>query len=201
MVRAPHAGSVASHDAVRPRLPGQTGGTSFTWSLAKIRIACLLLFATATAASAGITVSVPFEQWLCLAWLIGVALLMRRLDQRASTDAVVLSVDPRGIFDRRLMERHIAWQEIEAICPVNPERSHVVDIVLRWPRITLDKTRWSVRIGAYCQVGYGVPAVTINMVLLEGSVSEMLDAIARYRPDLLHCTNRGDARHGARITR
>ena len=139
----------------------------------------------------------PFVQWLCLAWLIGVALLMRRLDQRAGTDAVVLAVDPRGIFDRRLMERHIAWQEIEAICPVNTDRSHVVDIVLRWPRITLDKTRWSVRIGAYCQVGCGVPAVTINMVLLEGNVSEMLDAIARYRPDLLHCTNHGDARHGA----
>ena len=48
-----------------------------------------------------------------------------------------------------------------------------------------------------CQVGCGVPAVTINMVLLEGNVSEMLDAIARYRPDLLHCTNHGDARHGA----
>jgi hypothetical protein len=73
------------------------------------------------------------------------------------------------------MEWHIAWQEIEAICPVNTDRSHVVDVVPCWPRITLGKTRRSVRIGANCQ-GCGVPAVTINMVLLEGSVSEMLDA-------------------------
>jgi hypothetical protein len=166
------------------------------WSLAKIRILCLVLSATAMAAASGVIVAVPFVQWLCLAWLIGVAVLLRRLDQRASTDAVVLSVDPRGILDRRLMDRHIAWQEIEAICPVNTDRSHVVDIVLRWPRVTLGKTRWSVRIGALCQAGYGVPAVTINMLLLEGNVSEMLNAVARYRPDLLHCTNRRDARHG-----
>jgi hypothetical protein len=92
------------------------------------------------------------------------------------------------------MERRIAC---ESICPVSTERSHVVDIMLRWPRVTLGKTRWPVRIGAYCQAGYGVPAVTINMLLLEGNVSEMLDAVARYRPDLLHCTNRRDGRRGA----
>jgi hypothetical protein len=143
---------------------------------------------------AGAAVSVPFLQWLCLAWLVGIALLMHCLDQRARTDAFVLSVDRRGILDRRLMERRIAWQEIESICPVSIERSHVVDIMLRWPRLTLAKTRWLVRIGAYCQSGYGVPAVTINMLLLEGNVSELLDAVARYRPDLLHCTNRRDAR-------
>jgi hypothetical protein len=56
--------------------------------------------------------------------------------------------------------------------------------------ITLGETRWPVRIGAYCQIGYGVPAVTISMLLLEGNVSEMLDAVAQYRPDLLHNTNR-----------
>lgn len=188
------AGSLPRHDVGRPRRAGQAGGTSFPWCLVKIRILCLVLFATATPAMAGAAVSVPFLQWLCLAWLVGVALLMHGLDQRARTDAVVLSVDRRGILDRRLMERRIAWQEIESICPVSIERGHVVDIMLRWPKVTLAKTRWPVRIGAYCQSGYGVPAVTINMLLLEGNVSEMLDAVARYRPDLLHCTNRRDAR-------
>jgi hypothetical protein len=43
---------------------------------------------------------------------------------------------------------------------------------------------------AYCQIGYGVPAVTISMLLLKGNVSEVLDAVAQYRPDLLHHTNR-----------
>jgi hypothetical protein len=160
------------------------------WSLAKIRIACLVLLCAAMPAVAGFTVPVPFVKWLCLAWLVGVALLIHCLSRRASADTVVLSVDKRGIVDRRLMSRHIEWQEIEAICPINAGRSHVVDITLRWPVITLGETRRPVRIGAYCQIGYGVPAVTISMLLLEGNVSEMLDAVAQYRPDLLHNTNR-----------
>ena len=88
------------------------------------------------------------------------------------------------------MARHIEWQEIEAIWSVDTDRSHTVDIKLRWPKITLTETRWPVRIGAYCQIGYGVPAVTISMLLLDGNASEMLDAVAQYRPDLLHYTNR-----------
>jgi hypothetical protein len=114
-----------------------------------------------------------------------VAVLLHRLGRRAFADTVVLSIDERGIFDRRLMSRHFEWREIEAIYPVNIDRSHVVDIRLRWPKATLAGTRWPVRIGAHCQTGYGVPAVTISLLLLEGNVSEMLEAVAQYRPDLL----------------
>ena len=139
----------AWHDVVEePQKISQAGRTSFVWSPAKIRIAGLVLFAAATPAAAGFTVSVPFVKWLCLAWLLGVALLMHGLSRRAADDTVVLSVDQRGILDRRLMPRHIKWQEIEAICPVDTSRSHTVDIRLRWPRTTLEQTRWSVRIGA-----------------------------------------------------
>ena len=158
------------------------------WSLARIRIACLILLGAATPAAVGFAVSSTI--WLCLAWLVGVAILIHCLSRRASSDTVVLSIDQRGILDRRLMPRHIEWHEIEAICPVDPNRNHTVDIKLRWPEITLAGTRWPARMGAYCQLGYGVPAVTISMLLLEGNVSEMLDAVARYRPDLLHHTNR-----------
>jgi hypothetical protein len=118
----------------------------------KIRIACLVLFGAETPAAAGFAVSVPFVKWLCLAWLAGVTLLMARRSRRAF-DRVVLSVDQRGVLDHRVMARHIEWQEIEAICPVNADRDKVVDIQLRWPKITLANTRWPVRIGAYCQVG------------------------------------------------
>jgi hypothetical protein len=115
---------------------------------------------------------------------------MHCLSRRASAEAPVLSVDQRGILDHRLMPRYIEWQEIAAICPVDANRHNVIDIELRWPKFTLAETRWPVRIGAYCQTGYGVPAVTISMLLLDGNVSEMLDAVAQYRPDLLHHTNR-----------
>jgi hypothetical protein len=190
MVQA-HGIRSAWHDVVEdPQQIGHAGGTSFVWSLAKIRSAALILFGAATPALVGFTFPNPFMHWLCLVWLLGVALLMHGLSKRASDDTVVLSVDQRGILDRRLMARHIEWQEIEAICPVDTDRSHTVDIRLRWPRATLDQTRWLVRIGAHCQIGYGVPAVTISMLLLAGDVSELLDAVAEYRPDLLHRVNR-----------
>ena len=64
------------------------------------------------------------------------------------------------------MPRRIEWQEIDLIYPVNTDRNHTVDIKLRWPKATLAGTRWLVRIGALCQMGYGVPAVTISMLLL-----------------------------------
>jgi hypothetical protein len=168
----------------------QIDGTSFTWSLAKIRIASLVLVGTAMPTVAGFVISVPFLKELCLAWLFGVAALMHVLSRRVSSDPVVLSVDHHGILDRRLTSRYIEWREIQSVFPVNADRNHTVDIELRWPKRTLRDTRWPVRIGAYCQEGYGVPAVTISMLLLEGNVSEMLDAVRRYRPDLLHHTNR-----------
>jgi len=190
MVSAPHAALVQCTPGEPGESVEQAGGTSFMWSLAKIRIAALILLGTTTPAIVGFAMAGPFIRWICLAWLTGVALIAQGLNRRARAGAVVLSVDDRGIFDRRLMSRHIEWQEIAAIWPVNVDRSDVVEIELRWPKMTFGGTRWSVRIGAFFQTGYGVPAVTISMLLLEGNVSEVLDAVAQYRPDLLHHTNR-----------
>jgi hypothetical protein len=163
---------------------------SFTWSIFKIRIAGLVLLGTAMPAAGCFALAPPFVQWLCLAWLAGVAFLMHGLSRRARSDAVVLSVDQRGILDRRLMPQHIEWHDIRAVCPTDIGRAHVVDIALRWPRSTLRKARWSVRIGGHCQSGYGVPAITISTLLLEGDVAQLLEAVARWRPDLLHHSNR-----------
>jgi hypothetical protein len=92
--------------------------------------------------------------------LLGIAVAMHALSRRASFGAVVLSVDQRGILDRRLSPRPIAWLEIASICPVHPMRGKVMDIRLRFPMTTLRETRWPVRIGAYCQTAYGAPAIT-----------------------------------------
>jgi|EndMetStandDraft_8_1072994.scaffolds.fasta_scaffold129472_2 hypothetical protein len=183
----------AWHDVVeQPQTINHACASSFLWSRAKIRIAGLMLLGAATPTVLGFTSTSPFLHWLCLVWLLGVALLMHGLSRRAFDGSAVLSVDERGILDRRLMARHIEWREIEAICPVDTRRSHTVDIRLRWPKTTLKQTRWLVRIGAHCQTGYGVPAVTISMLLLESNVSELLGAVAEYRPDLLHHTNRAE---------
>jgi hypothetical protein len=189
MARDSEAYSVPCDFAVRAQPSRHSCGAFLKWSHRKIRIACLVLVGAALPAVAGFAVSVSPVRWLCLAWLTGIAILISSLSKRASTDTVVLSVDQRGVLDRRLMPRHIEWHEIEAIYPVDPNRSHVVDIKLRWPEITLAETRRRVRIGAHCQRSYGVPAITISMLLLEGNVADVLDAVAQYRPDLLRHAN------------
>jgi len=183
--------TLVAHDGVRPPAAGAEAAASFVWSPAKIRVAALGLFVGALPAGVAFALAGPFEQWLCLGWLAGIVVLLDGLGRRASEANAVLSVDARGIFDRRLMTRRIAWQEIAGICPVNVDRSHTIDIRLRWPVATLAGTRLLVRVGALCQIGYGVPAVTISMVLLDGAVADVLDAVAQYRPDLLHHVNRG----------
>jgi hypothetical protein len=165
--------------------------TCFVWSHAKLRIAGLALLVAGMPAVAGFALSTPVGRWLSVAWLAAIAFVMHGLSRRVCDHASVLLVDQRGIFDRRLMPRPIAWHEIAAIYPVDTDRARVVDIALRWPKITLGKTRWSIRIGAYCQTGYNVPAVSISLLLLEGNVSQFLQAVAQYRPDLLHYSNRG----------
>jgi len=170
--------------------------TSFSWSLAKLRLASLVVVGLAAPAAVGLALMGPVGRWFCLMWLLGVAVLMHGLSRRAAAEGPVLSIDERGILDRRLMARSIAWQEIAAICAVDTDRADVVDLELRWPEVTLARTRWHVRTGAPCQRGYGVPAVTISMLLLEGSVRDLLDAVALYRPDLLHETNRTEAGRG-----
>jgi hypothetical protein len=191
----PRATTVESVLVERQQPKAEMAAIHFPWSVAKLRIAGLALFGSAVPSAFGCAASAPWLQGLCLLWLVTVAWLLHALQRRVFSKAVVLSIDRRGICDRRLMSRPISWQEIEAICRVNIDRSQVVDIKLRWPEVTLRDTRLAVRIGVYCQQGYGVPAVTISMLLLDGTVCGLLEAIAQYRPDRLHVANRGRLRH------
>jgi hypothetical protein len=168
----------------------QDGGIHFKSSIAKMRVAAVTVLAATLPAAAGFLSAAPLVRWLCIIWLAAVAFVLHFLARRALVDSVILSIDERGIRDHRLMPTHIEWQEIEAICPVDAIRGRVVDIMLRNPKFTLANTRWSVRVGAYCQIGYGVPAITISLLLLDGTVSDVLHAVAHYRPNLLHYTNR-----------
>ena len=171
--------------------PRQLECTCFHWSPDKVRIAQFVLAGMMLLPlTVGLLGSAESLRLLCLACLVPIYVQARKFDRALSGTSAVLIVDSRGILDRRLMPRPISWQEIEAICEVNTERSQVIDIQLRWPMETLQGTRWRVRIGACCQAGWNVPAVTISMLLLDGSAIDLIGAIARHRPDLLHPENR-----------
>src|SRR5262249_52273442 len=147
--------------------------------------AFLLMAATLPAAILSTTPSVAAVRGLGLAWLFAIARLARGISRRAISGTAVLMIDHSGILDSRLMPRRIGWHEIEMVFPVNLDRGKVIDLSLRWPDTTLAGTRWLTRIGAVLQQAYGVPAITISMLLLDGQVADLLAAIARYRPDLV----------------
>jgi hypothetical protein len=167
------------------------GDTQFGWSQPKIGSLALSGAATLLPTAFFFAVSTPLMALACLTWLAGIARTLCALDRYMRDDGEVLSIDEHGILDRRVMSRRISWQEIAGICHTDTARSRVVDIMLRWPHETLAEARWRARLGAYIQTGYGVPALTINMILVDGTVSDVLAAIARHRPDLLHPHNRG----------
>lgn len=177
----------------RQRHPRTLPATEFAWNRSKLRLLALASAGTVFPTAMIFAISPIALSWVCLAWLAIVARKLHALDARVQETGDVLSIDEHGILDRRIMGRRIAWQEIAAVCQTDITRSRVVDIILRCPKSTLGQSRWPVRIGACCQTAYGVPAVTLSMLLLEGTVVDVLDAIARHRPDLLHHTNRRTA--------
>jgi hypothetical protein len=187
----PAAANLAAEIRLEAELLSRTQAISFGWNLAKLRLASLILASLVLPIGVGFAVSGPTGRWFFLTGLLFLGALMHGLVRRCDPTAVVLSIDHRGILDRRLMCRRIAWQEIASVCRVDLHRSQVVDLVLCWPDDTLRETAWLVRIGGPCQKGFGVPGVTISMLLLDGSVGDALHAIALHRPDLLHKTNRG----------
>jgi len=166
-------------------IPGTNPPACFSWSIEKLRFAALLLLgATLPAAILATVPSVAAVRVLGLAWLFAIARLAHGIARRARS-GTVLMIDQSGILDLRLMPRRIGWHEIEMVFPVNLDRGKVIDLSLRWPDTTLAGTRWLTRIGAILQQAYGVPAITISMLLLDGQVADVLAIIARYRPDLV----------------
>jgi hypothetical protein len=169
-------------------VPGTTPCACFSWSTEKLRFAALVLVAAALPAAVLAMASPAAIRVLSLAWLLAIGRLAHGIARRAASGATVLMIDQSGILDLRLMPRRIGWHEVEAVFPVNIDRSRVVDLSLRWPDITLAGTRWLTGIGAVAQQVYGVPAITISMLLLDGQVADLLAAIARYRPDLVQAS-------------
>ena len=157
----------------------------FSWSIEKLRVAAFVLVAAALPAAILAMASAAAVRVLGLAWLFAIARLAHGIAHRATSGTAVLMIDQSGILDLRLMSRRIGWHEIKTIFPVNLDRSRVVDLGLRWPGSTLAGTRWLTRLGAIVQETFGVPAITISMLLLDGQVADLLAAIARYRPDLV----------------
>ena len=93
MTRAPNPRSVEQSRPERSGAGGDTTPTSFRWSLAKLRTAALVVGAVAAPAPLAFWASGPIDRWLCIAWLVGLLVLLDGLGRRALQADVMLSVD------------------------------------------------------------------------------------------------------------
>jgi len=87
----------------------------------------------------------------------------------APRSGMVLMIDQSGILDLRLMPRRIGWHEIEMVFSGQSRSAAESSIsALRWQTSHSRARAGSHAFGAILQQAYGVPAITISMLLLDG---------------------------------
>jgi hypothetical protein len=118
-------------------------------------------------------------------WLGLCAHALWGLFARAIERRPIVRIDARSILDARLLPRPIEWWEIASFYPVDVGRSHVVELRLRDPHRTLAAARSHMRLGLDWHRSLDLPHVCISLLLLEGSVTDVLAAIQRHAPHLL----------------
>jgi hypothetical protein len=115
---------------------------------------------------------------LCANTLCG--LLERAVDLR-----LIVRIDERGILDTRLLPRPIKWSEIDFFYPIDLGRSQVVELSLRHPHRTLAEAPWHMRVGLNWHRPLDLPHVCISLLLLDGTVTDVIEAIRCHAPHLV----------------
>lgn len=161
----------------------------FAWSSAKVRRAAWWTLAAASPAVPLVFLGNAPLSVIGLVYLALIALRCEVLSRRAQQDGPILLIGSSGIADTRLGLR-LPWQDVSRVWRINTRTARVVDIEVRWPKELLAHADPRVRLGARCQLGSGLPAVSIGLGMLDGSVEDVLAAIRAVRPDLLHRSNR-----------
>jgi len=133
-------------------------------------------------------VSIPFltanDMWVQIAgavWLGFCAHVLCGLLERALQDRPIIRINGHGILDTRVLPRPIEWWEIEFFYPINAGRSQVVELRLRHPHRTLADAPWYMRLG----LRLNLPHVCISLLLLDGSVTQVISAIRHHAPHLV----------------
>jgi len=159
--------------------------------------------AIVVAAAAGLVVPVLIldsaaAQVLGAIWLGLCAHVACRHLERAAERHPVVVIDARGILDTRLLPRPIEWGEIASFYPIDVSRSHVVELRLRNPHRSLADAPCHMRLGLDWFRKLDLPDVCINLVLLDGTVTEVIEAIRCHAPHRVPRTQ-GYQRRGVRV--
>jgi hypothetical protein len=166
----------------------------FYWSQRALRTAALTVAALALLALPTLASNSQGVRLLSVCWLVWLVAPAQTLSRRVRHRHPVLTIDALGITDQRLRPRRIFWQDIASFDRVDLERSKTIEIFLKQPNKIAAGDRLSVRLGAWLQRQLGLPAVTINLLFIDASASDIARIVAAFRPgllpiEMLHCVS------------
>ena len=122
---------------------------------------------------------------LGLTWIAALLTLAVTLLRRSRAGEPVVVVDARGIRDSRLCDHIIPWEDIRAVGTLDAENLTFVGIDLEPDAAILSHLRAMPRIMLWPNRILHFPSLSIAMHALEGTTSDLLAAVARFRPDLI----------------
>lgn len=157
----------------------------FCWSRRKIK---LITLGMAFVIAIGIPMIVYGDrgaQILGGIWIAGFAALLFALLRRAKSTLPVVIVDSDGILDRRVFDQPIAWTDITSLERIEAEHMVFLGIGLTGQAQTRNQARMIVRWMRVPNKLMGMPPFSISMSALDGSLDDLVAAIANHRPDLV----------------
>ena len=188
-----HGPAAAFDEAIGPR-------HEFCWSKRALRAAAMTVAVLTLAALPAITAKSTGIRLLGLCWLALLLALAHIVAGRALMREPVVTVDALGITDRRLLARRFYWQDIEAFERADLDRTKVVEFFLKQPDRVVAGGYLGVRFGAWLQRRLDLPAVTINLFMIDASAADFARAVAEFRPGLLPPRMLGSARSSTPLT-
>ena len=182
---APPAGPRPDGSSVEDEIFASASGFRFYWSRLALRRYAVGLAICAVATAPVMLSDNAFARAVCTCWFVLLAVLAHGLARRAVCCEPVLVIDAFGIMDRRRHAYPLHWHEIRKLDRVDVHRNKVVELFLARPERMAGPASLWFRLGARLQCKYGLPAVTINLLLLDASCAEVVAAIAEYRCGLV----------------
>ncbi len=157
----------------------------FRWDKGRVR---RLVIAVVIVAALGLVLLLQ-DDWdvkaLGAAWIAALLSLAIALSRRAQTSDPVVVVDARGIFDSRLSDQVIPWEDIREVEALEVENLTFVGIELESDAGIVGKLRPMHRMMRWPNRILRFPALSIAMHALDGTNSDLLAAVAQFRADLI----------------
>lgn len=92
-------------------------------------------------------------------------------------------IDSTGLWWRDWSDRTIPWTEVEAVWPAEIKRQKLLCLRLRHPEEYPPRGFFALTAKANRNMGFGDVAVALSGT--DGTFDDMVDAVRRFRPDLL----------------